>query len=85
MSVWLTTVAPALAGLFYLALGLAALARPATLLAGFGLVAEGVYGDTVRNLLLCMGVPSPWGAPPMARLARVVIPSLPHNKFQYPE
>jgi hypothetical protein len=42
MSVWLTTVAPALAGLFYLALGLAALARPATLLAGFGLVAEGV-------------------------------------------
>jgi len=42
MSVWLTTVAPALAGLFYLALGLAALARPATLLAGFGLAAEGV-------------------------------------------
>ncbi|WP_296515142.1 hypothetical protein, partial [Phenylobacterium sp.] len=35
-----------------------------------------VYGDTVRNLLLCLGVPSPWGAPPMARLARVVIPGL---------
>ena len=30
-------IAPALAGLFYCALGLAALARPATLLGGFGL------------------------------------------------
>ena len=38
----LATVAPALAGLFYLALGLAALARPANLLAGFGLAAEGI-------------------------------------------
>jgi hypothetical protein len=42
-----------------------------------------VYGDTVRNLLLCMGVPSPWGAPPMARFARVVVPGLPHNKPRY--
>lgn len=42
MVIGLATVAPALAGLFYLALGLAALARPATLLAGFGLVAEGI-------------------------------------------
>jgi hypothetical protein len=42
-----------------------------------------VYGDTVRNLLLCMGVPSPWGAPPMARFARVVVPGLQHNKPRY--
>jgi len=42
VSVSLATAAPALAGLFYLALGLAAVARPATLLAGFGLAAEGV-------------------------------------------
>ena len=35
------TIATALAALFYLALGLAALARPATLLAGFGLPATG--------------------------------------------
>ena len=42
MSVWLATIAPALAGLFYLALGLTALARPANLLAGFGVAAEGV-------------------------------------------
>lgn len=42
MADWLVTLAPALAGLFYLALGLAALARPTTLLAGFGLAAEGV-------------------------------------------
>ena len=56
-----------------------------TLAADYAQSRLGVYGDTVRNLLLCMGVPSPWGAPPMARLARVVIPSLPHNKFQYPE
>jgi hypothetical protein len=46
-------------------------------------LADGVYGDTVRNLLLCMGVPSPWGAPPMARFARVVVPGLPHNKPRY--
>lgn len=37
----IATVAPALAGLFYLALGLAAMLRPATLLAGFGIVATG--------------------------------------------
>ena len=42
MAILLATVAPALAGLFYLALGLAALARPANLLAGFGLAAEGI-------------------------------------------
>ncbi len=42
MAAWLATLAPALAGLFYLALGLAALARPATLLSGFGLAAEGI-------------------------------------------
>jgi hypothetical protein len=42
MSVWLAIIAPALAGLFYLALGLTALARPANLLAGFGVAAEGV-------------------------------------------
>ena len=38
----MAAAAPALAGLFYLALGLAALARPGTLLAGLGLAAEGV-------------------------------------------
>jgi dolichol kinase len=42
VAISLATVAPALAGLFYLALGLAALARPTTLLSGFGLAAEGV-------------------------------------------
>jgi hypothetical protein len=42
VSVSLATAAPALAGLFYLALGLAAVARPATLLAGFGVAAKGV-------------------------------------------
>lgn len=35
----LSVLAPASAGLFYLALGVAALARPATLLSGFGLPA----------------------------------------------
>jgi Domain of unknown function (DUF4345) len=42
MTISVTTVAPGVAGLFYLALGLAALARPATLLAGFGLPAQGI-------------------------------------------
>jgi hypothetical protein len=42
MSISLATLAPAAAGLFYLALGLTALARPATLLSGFGLSAQGV-------------------------------------------
>jgi hypothetical protein len=38
----LEILAPASAGLFYLALGVAALVRPATLLAGFGLPAQGL-------------------------------------------
>lgn len=41
MMIVLATVAPALAGLFYLALGLAAIARPATLLGDFGFPAHG--------------------------------------------
>ena len=36
----LSTVAPAAAGLFYFVLGAAALARPETLLTGFGLAAQ---------------------------------------------
>lgn len=36
----LSTMATAIAGMFYLSLGVAALARPATLLAGFGLAAQ---------------------------------------------
>jgi hypothetical protein len=42
VAISLASVAPALAGLFYLVLGLAALARPTTLLVGFGLTAEGI-------------------------------------------
>jgi hypothetical protein len=38
------TVAASLAGTFYLALGVAALARPSTLLTGFGLVVAGRDG-----------------------------------------
>jgi hypothetical protein len=41
MTFMLATVAPALAGLFYLALGLTAIARPANLLGGFGFPAIG--------------------------------------------
>ncbi len=41
MMIVLATVAPALAGLFYLALGLTAIARPATLLGDFGFPARG--------------------------------------------
>jgi len=40
MSMPLSTMATAIAGMFYLSLGVAALARPATLLAGFGLAAQ---------------------------------------------
>lgn len=41
MTFMLETVAPALAGLFYLALGLTAISRPANLLGGFGFPAHG--------------------------------------------
>lgn len=42
MACGLAIVAPAVAGLFFLALGLAAVARPATLLSEFGIAAEGI-------------------------------------------
>ena len=58
------TTAAALAALFYLALGLAALARPATLLAGFGLAAK---GRDARNEVRAV-----YGGFPLAAVALIV-------------